>query len=378
MALRWSMRRGRIKESLFWALELLDSELEDRLRDELYSIWVWYFGIGCLAALPLLSNDTLLDVVNGLTRVAPQRCDRSGLALLLYACQDTKEPDRPSFFHHLQEQKYSDLEQAFVYALYQGKSRLAFDLSCPLWSTPSKVYELLQVVQTKKHNNPSLAEILTLLEFNESLETPVTRAVAIAAVCLDRKRLKSSLQPLTLTLPKEVQESLSEWRLVEGRRHRRVFPIPPECLYMKTARGNISNKETTISNIYAINDLTVGGCPFWERVLEEEAPWLGDERKECFWELYFPDDIPDEWSKEDQEKSHGRGSLINNEVPSILKYIDRWFRSLPTRAYWFSNRDLTRLSASYEKVFERPWSEIVSTWCLTPVKRRVLVVDGEV
>jgi hypothetical protein len=24
--------------------------------------------------------------------------------------------------------------------------------------------------------------------------------------------------------------------------------------------------------------------------------------------MFFPDDIPDEWSKQDQEKSHGRGA----------------------------------------------------------------------
>ena len=32
-----------------------------------------------------------------------------------------------------------------------------------------------------------------------------------------------------------------------------------------------------------------------------------DDTLEQFFDTYFPDDIPDEWSKEDQLKSHGRG-----------------------------------------------------------------------
>ena len=374
------MRKGRIKEALFWALEAIDSELEDKLRDELYSCWLLFFGIGSLSALLSLTNENLLEVVYGLTRLAPLQCDRSNIALLLFACDDVQEPDRPSFFPALSNPSYSLLEQAFVYALYQGKSRLAFDLSCALWSEkPARVYELLHTVQMKKHNNSSLSEVLTLLEFNDSIETPFTRVCAVTAVCLDRKRLKSSLQPLTRTLPKDVQESLEEWKQLEGRRKRRVFQIPHECLYMNTARGNLSNKESTIAKLYAINDRTVGGCPFWDRILEEEVPWLDDDRKEAFWDLYFPDDIPDEWSREDQEKSHGWGALINKEVPTVTKYNNRWFLSLPTRSYWFSNRDMTRLSVilSAKKVFERPWSEIVSKWCLTPVKKRILVLEDE-
>ena len=38
-----------------------------------------------------------------------------------------------------------------------------------------------------------------------------------------------------------------------------------------------------------------------------EETWKSDEHKEAFYDTYFPDDIPDEWSLESREMSHGRG-----------------------------------------------------------------------
>jgi hypothetical protein len=125
---------------------------------------------------------------------------------------------------------------------------------------------------------------------------------------------------------------------------------------------------------------TLEGCPFWTRVIEEEVPWLDDDRKEAFYDLYFPDDIPDEWSRQDQEKSHGFGCLINTEVPNYQKYIDRWLRKVVTRSIWLPDRHLMNLCAEekvWDSVFDKPWLEIVSRWCLTPVKKRVLVVADD-
>jgi hypothetical protein len=54
--------------------------------------------------------------------------------------------------------------------------------------------------------------------------------------------------------------------------------------------------------------------------VEEETgavQFLDDDSLEKFYELYFPDDIPDEWSTVDQQKSHGRGCL-EKATPSPL------------------------------------------------------------
>lgn len=381
-ALRWCMRQGRCKEALFWSVELLESELEERLREELYKNWLHLFGISCLSALFLLQEEDSLGTVYALTRLPKERRDRSTLALVLLGASDTEQPDRASWFPSLdflfEEKECSLLERAFLSSVYQGKSRLAFDLSRPLWQkNPTRVFDLLHTLQLKKHNNSTLAECLTLLEL-QSVEPWLTRACAIAAVCLDKKRLAASLQPLQPQLPSEILESLTEWRGLVGRRKRRIYSIPQECLYSLTKRGCLSNKVSTLSNLYNISSETLDGCPFWNRVIEDEVPWLDDDRKESFYEQYFPDDIPDEWSKQDQEKSHGWGSLINQEVLSNTKYLDRWYRDFPTRAYWFLNRDMQKQAEkNWAALLEKPWAETVSTWCLIPVKRRFLVLEGE-
>lgn len=382
-ALHWSMKQGKIQEALFWCEELLDSDLHDRLQEEVRKVWLWYFGIGCLAAVPHLENEEILITVYGLTRLRKERRDRSVLALLLLGLE-TQQPDRISCFpqlnHLFQQEKCSELEQALLSAVYQGKSRLAFALSRPLWqANPRRVYTLLQGLQTLKHKKEQLAEVLTIFELNENLTWPM-RACAIAAVCLDSKRLTESLQPLICTLPIEIQQYLSEWKSLVGRRKRRIFKIPSECLYKRTQRGCLSNTQTNLKDLYSLNHDTLEekGCPFWKKVLDEEVPWLDDDRKEEFYDIYFPDDIPEEWSKEDQEKSHGFGALINNESPNEDKYRDRWFRNLPARAYWFLNKDLLRNKEveDWNEIYNVSCSDIVSKWCLVPVKKRVLVVEN--
>ncbi len=388
-ALHWCLKKGRVKEAVFWCLELLDSEMMDTLSDELYKAWLWYFGVGALSTLPILSVDTredCLKLVCGLARLSSERRDRSVLALLLLGLQET-QCDRPSYFPNLQELferlGCTPLEKAFCAALFQGKARLAFDLSRSQWqANPDRVYELVHEIMRFKHKSQEADDCITLLEFYKEKNLWATRACCIASVSLTRKQMAESMKPLRLEIPPEIQEAIEEWASLTGRRLRRVFQIPHECLYMRTKRGLLSNKVSTLSDLYAISDSTLEGCPFWNRVLEEEVPWLDDDRKEAFYELYFPDDIPDEWSREAQEKSHGFGALINNEVPTLKKYRDRWFRSTPTRAIWFLNRDLSKWNVESEKswvqLYERPWSTIVSTWCLTPVKKRILVVNEPV
>jgi hypothetical protein len=90
--------------------------------------------------------------------------------------------------------------------------------------------------------------------------------------------------------------------------------------------------EFKYTNIGDVRDplipLVTEGCKFWQQVVtdlnirvcvcvcdgdgnegDEQVQFPSDDVLEQFYEQYFPDDIPDEWSKQDQEKSHGRGLL---------------------------------------------------------------------
>lgn len=383
-ALRWSIRQGRIEEALFWCFELLQSEMQDALHHEVYMCWLWLFGVGCLSALPLLQEESYYEVVYALARVSKERRDRSVLMILLLGSTDLQQPDRINRVKQIDpivsSQGCSPLETAFLSALYQGKSRLAFDVSRPLWQTnPTRVFTLLQMLQHIKHNSSQVSELLTLLEIQDQ-DLWATRACAIACVCLDTKRLQASLRPLLSQIPPALLATIQTWTNTKGRRASRVYSIPYECLYKVTKRGCLSNKETTLPTLYQVSELTLEGCPFWTRILDEEVPWLDDDRKMEFYDQYFPDDSPDEWSRADQEKSHGFGCLIGQELPSNQKYIERWYRDLPTRVYWCNNRDLHRWSMvqhDWTSLLDKPWNELMTSWCLTPVKKRVLVIEGE-
>ena len=387
LSLRWCIKRGRIKEALFWCLELLDSEMIEDLQKELYLTWLWFFGVGKLSALLSLQNletrEELLGFTFGLARLPKETRDRTVITLLILGSQDTKEPDRTSDFPCLnalfEKEKCSTLERAFLRATFQGKSRLAFDLSRPLWQeNSSRVFHLLGKLQIIKHKNESLGECLTLLEMNEPVWAG--RVAAVAAVALSPKQVANSLKAIETTLTSDMTQAIDEWNKTLGRRQRREFGIPIDCLYSITKRGRMSNREKNLETLYTLSWKTLDGCPFWDRVLEEEAPWLDDDRLESFYDLYFPDDIPEEWSKQDQEKSHGYGTLIYDEVPTTVKYIDRWYRDISRTTYWFEIRELkkkTPENINWDTVFEKPWIETVSTWCLTPVKKRVLVLESD-
>jgi hypothetical protein len=121
----------------------------------------------------------------------------------------------------------------------------------------------------------------------------------------------------------------------------------------------------------------IRGCPFWERVIQEETPEASEDHFQQFYATYFPDDIPDEWSLEDQQKSHGHGALIGSEVPNYRKYAEKWFRTVPSQVVWMGSMDAMRLLSKidgiiegWDKVYEKDFKAMMSDWDLTPAKKR--------
>jgi hypothetical protein len=61
---------------------------------------------------------------------------------------------------------------------------------------------------------------------------------------------------------------------------------------------------------------------------QDEGQWKSESLREAFYNTYFPysvDDIPDEWSLAEKEKSHGRGLGKTNET-AIRQYINNVIR----------------------------------------------------
>jgi hypothetical protein len=69
---------------------------------------------------------------------------------------------------------------------------------------------------------------------------------------------------------------------------------------------------------------------FWKNVLDtnsihisEELEFPNDEAVESFYTTYFPDDIPDEWSIQERQKSHGFSASVTKQ--SDLAFLFRQF-----------------------------------------------------
>ena len=107
------------------------------------------------------------------------------------------------------------------------------------------------------------------------------------------------------------------WAPLIGRRAARLLAIPEKALCPGTTRGDLPSKYTNIADVREPVELLSEGCKFWQETLKERGITMDDETNticfpnddvlERFYEEFFPDDIPDEWSSADQQKSHGRG-----------------------------------------------------------------------
>jgi len=138
----------------------------------------------------------------------------------------------------------------------------------------------------------------------------------------------------------EVVGHIRRWIGLTGRRSRRELAIPQECLYGLTQRG--SKRESTIPEIRRIDDRILfepAGSYWHQRLLEGgwTPGWTSDDAMEQFYQTYFPDDIPDEWSSKDQEVSHGPSVLRASEVGrlSLAKLGRIWFQAESRFAWGF-------------------------------------------
>jgi hypothetical protein len=157
----------------------------------------------------------------------------------------------------------------------------------------------------------------TLLRTHASLHPEsqiLHQAVALFIACTQTD--ERSATPADLPPVSHIQHSWDKWTAVAGKRAARVHEIPPAALHKETTRGRIPSRYTNIADIRDPIAELPQGCRWWREQtaalgihLDEDGALVfpSDDVLENFYERHFPDDIPDEWSAKDQQKSHGRG-----------------------------------------------------------------------
>lgn len=142
------------------------------------------------------------------------------------------------------------------------------------------------------------------------------QAAAIMLLCMTAEERSEALTPQCPNPWSHVRD-WARWDANLDRRAGRHHEIPAAALHAGTARGSIPSRYTNISDVRDPVPLLAEGCRWWRAALasagitvDEEAGTIefpDDDVLESFYALHFPDDIPDEWSARDQQKSHGRG-----------------------------------------------------------------------
>jgi hypothetical protein len=301
-----------------------------------------------------LSEDDILLATYQLTCRTPR--DNSLWNILVLTAKNPNEiPDRVTRKTPILYPSLDDKELYFIRAMYQGKARAAWWITQHIES--KRVWELLNWFAENIYTTyqeqykiclEALKEYDKLLGYKSDEYDVIVLCEAVIMMCIQPEKQEESFKDLVDEIDKNNAQTLNEWTAAVGRRDRRIYQIPNSCLYGTTLRGTYKWSQNNLTQLYNVEKYLVG-CPFWDEVLVEYADldekgnitWHDDDKMELFYEKYFPDDIPDEWSKKDKLKSHGDGILAPSDKPNIAKYSRNFISRMPLLA-WNTTKDVNK------------------------------------
>jgi hypothetical protein len=346
-ALTYSSRRNDSLETLFWCQELILSGHIGETISTLFEAWLWHKGPFHLSWLQhawstlhsdtLTSNDILLSASH-LSTIPYQQQDHSLWNILALSSDPLSQYDRvtpktPSWI----SMDIDAEELYFIRALYQGKARSAWWMARQ-WKD-ERVWSVLESYAAHRYPTfvwDALRNYDHLLGYRTPEYDMIMRCIAVLICCLSLDQYEKSQKELPTQLTAIQKDTLERWDTCVGYKKRRIYTIPTTCLYGVTERGRQHWSYNNVSELNQIEPSLIG-CPFWEEAISEygsiiqnRIQWNSDDDLEEFYDRYFPDDIPDEWTKVEKAVSHGEGVLGPTEVVTLFKYsrstFSKWSR----------------------------------------------------
>jgi hypothetical protein len=356
-SLHYTTANNKISEALFWCQELIVSGCHTEAISTLFQSWLWNRGSArlewlvnawkTLASDELNVSDLLLATYQ-LASTPHTYSDNSLWNILVMTIRNPNEmPDRVTRKTPNNVPFTDDKELYFVRAIFQGKARSAWWISQYIDTT--RIWEILSWFATTVHSDhrdkyttclDAFKGYERLLGYQSAEYDVITRCAAILSLCISSEAQDKTFKCLDSQLGSADLKWLSELEVLDGRKNRRIYTIPKECLYGITQRGRSKWSQNTFVQLNNVEKYIIG-CPFWDEVLSEyanvtdenEITWLSEDKMEEFYNIYFPDDIPDEWLKSDKLKSHGDGVLSPTEKPTIAKYSRMFLSKFPKLAW---------------------------------------------
>jgi len=305
-SLRWSIITHNLTETAFWTIELCESSFEQECIDMLESVWLYNIGFGSWSILKSIQSiydegSIEQDILVRITCSMAKRklCDSTIFHLLLRGAV-TSLDWKPTFPH---SKEYKTIQQAVEDCLKRGKLNEAW-----LLGRAMKQEEHWQVLDSLASELGRSEELGILKELRSCAYENL--AAAYVLVSLDEITWISTQKFVECDLPGEVQKAIDEWASETSMRKRRAMKPKVEALLYLTSRSEQSSYISSESDIQMGLLETLKKSEYWSCILEHymsEETWKSDEHKEVFYDTYFPNDIPDEWSLQSREMSHGRG-----------------------------------------------------------------------
>lgn len=329
-SLLYTISKGVVKESVFWCYELVHSGYATEAISILFESWVWHYGVFAMGRFLQMmdrlgqsevSSTDLFEEIYQLCH-APIR-DHSVWNLLsrLYY-QSSDGWDRVTFRSPSQFPSREPKEIYLIRAIYQHKTKAAWWISS--WISTERYLQLLEWYREHLIEEQARDEILRFFQAIESYERllgyshdgyqRVSHLLMLMSLCLTPSQRQRSLQTTAIRLDL-LHEWIDQWSQHQGRRSGRFYSIPYYALYGTWGRGRMLQSNNTIKQLGEIEKQMLA-CPFWEEAVGGK-PWVE-------WETYFPDDLPDEWTRSEKEKSHGSGLLRANEKVTLWGYTKRY------------------------------------------------------
>jgi hypothetical protein len=357
-ALSYSISRNSVEESLFWAKELVESGYGSEAISVLFHTWLFNSGHMCIQwlinAWTIFQSDEITeqDILLSTYNLSKYSIIDSSLwnILTLGTSFISEPPDRLTKKKPSNWNSDNQIETFFICSIYQGKAQNAWWAS--RYISEGRVWELLEWFAKNVYTQytkeyliciSALNEYHTLLGYKTDEYDIIIRCQAILLFCIKPIQQMNSFKVLSPEINRDNLESIQEWEKNSGTKKRRVFKIPIACLYGTTKRGVMRWSGNNFSEINNIEENIIG-CPFWDDVLLTFATicdgcikWNSEESLQKFYETYFSNDIPDEWSKLDKSISHGDGVLGPTDKVTIWKY-SRNYLSKKTRLCWQLSR----------------------------------------
>ena len=364
---KYALIKKNYREALFWSMELIDTMMSDSLRDIMLT--VWFLGVG-RSSYPLLlellqaDDENLLEFVGAFCSVER---DASIYTLLALGSLDWKKQiDRvvPMNVEGIEDKE----TRCIARAIKQGKTLFAWTLLRCRWS--ADIWKLLLGYASTRERS--------VLEALHEMKTHTweSRAAAVALLC---DKVGGGWKAVRRYID---EKQVDEWSQLEGKRARRVYKIRAEAILYGTEKAEMPRSVTNIQEIR--EPLTaLYGSPYWDVVAEEFGGWKpiykSDAGKETFYELYFPDDIPDEWSRDDQEKSHGLGLAFTDQTSAERKYklYRNMLGSLPSMGLVYKTCDAIKIGLELDlyNTKQSVWAELQKTWKLEPAIKKIVLIE---